>query len=748
MKKLLRLTFPVLFTVALPAFLYSQNRVDIGKSFANISRLNGGGTFQPGDTIEIRVTIAVIKISSTTIIDSVQVFDQVPAGTTYLNGSMRVATNQGLTYKGPFTEAADADAGKNIGGNITINLGRYANGTRGGRIRADSSRPSFYGSHCIMMACYRVRINTTTSFGDTIRVGGSVKYKMISPNNGWSNITFPEYKILLFQYNGFCANGVSISAASDFNGSFGSGTTQNRALGMLFGTTYVKQNISTGQPNDYNYSIVNNSSANGSTNPNSTMPESPSSKRVFGVWDIAGDHTGATNLAHGNPPVAPGAKGGYFVLINASYNTNIAYTETLSNLCPNTYYEFSAWFRNVCPRCSCDSTGKGAGSAGFIPYPGNDSAGVRPNLSFEIDGLGYYTTGDIKYDRITPWKKFGFTFQTKPGQTTANFVIRNNSPGGGGNDWAIDDITVAHCGPSISSNYKPFVLGCDAQPFEVRLSDTVISVYNNYIYYQWQVSNIGGTIWTNVAGPGASGVGSPILVNGLYQYAANLPPFLAMPTDSGKYYRVIVATSPANLSSASCAYNDGNKTLIKVIDCGSVLTANLIRFKAIKTDNMGTLSWSTIYEDDSLEYEIQRSDDGIHFFTLATIPSTQLSYSSYNYTDPGALSNNVFYRLKLVNKDGLYKYSHIELISEQPNFKLLIGQNPFSKKLSFSLQIPRTGLAAIRIHSLDGKQIYFETREFTPGLHQISADKDFQKGIYILSVKYNNEVIRHRLIRQ
>ena len=362
--------------------------------------------------------------------------------------------------------------------------------------------------------------------------------------------------------------------------------------------------------------------------------------------------------------------------------------------------------------------------------------------------MGYYTTGDIKYDRITPWKKFGFTFQTKPGQTTANFVIRNNSPGGGGNDWAIDDITVAHCGPSISSNYKPFVLGCDAQPFEVRLSDTVISVYNNYIYYQWQVSNIGGTIWTNVAGPGASGVGSPILVNGLYQYAANLPPFLAMPTDSGKYYRVIVATSPANLSSASCAYNDGNKTLIKVIDCGSVLTANLIRFKAIKTDNMGTLSWSTIYEDDSLEYEIQRSDDGIHFFTLATIPSTQLSYSSYNYTDPGALSNNVFYRLKLVNKDGLYKYSHIELISEQPNFKLLIGQNPFSKKLSFSLQIPRTGLAAIRIHSLDGKQIYFETREFTPGLHQISADKDFQKGIYILSVKYNNEVIRHRLIRQ
>src|SRR5690606_11236831 len=82
----------------------AQGRVDFGKSFANMSKLNTGGTYNPGDTVEIRVTIAVKALSGTrTIIDQVQVSDAVPAKTTYINGSMRIATNEGITYKGPFT---------------------------------------------------------------------------------------------------------------------------------------------------------------------------------------------------------------------------------------------------------------------------------------------------------------------------------------------------------------------------------------------------------------------------------------------------------------------------------------------------------------------------------------------------------------------------------------------------------------------------------------------------------------------
>ncbi len=746
--------FRVVFTTLISLFLSTKcfpqgtNRVDVGKSFANISKLQTGGTFNPGDTLEVRVTIAVITQTTYTAVDSVQVFDNVPAKTIYIPGSLRIATNQGLTYKGPFTEAIDADQGSNVGGSITINLGNKATGTKGGRIRSDTSKPSFFNSHCIMMACYRVRIDPTAAYGDTITFGGNIKYKMVTPANGWTFTDFPPYRILLFPNNGLCQNGAAVSAASDSAGTFASGTTQNRPTALAFSTTYIKQNISTGQPNDYYYAIVNNSSADGSTNPNSIMPESPALRRVFGFWDIGGDHTGATVPSQGNLPKAPGTRGGYFVLINASYNTNVAYQETLNNLCGKTFYEFSAWFRNVCPRCSCDSNGKGSSASGFIPYPGNDSSGVRPNLTFEIDGLAYYTTGDIKYDRTAPWKQFGFTFQTKPLQNSANFAIRNNSPGGGGNDWAIDDIKVSHCGPAMKMNYNPIVLGCQANPFQVNLRDTIRYIYNNsYVYYKWQKSNVGGTVWNDMTGPGTSGVGSPTLVGGLYQFVAVLPPFLAYPADSGTYYRVILATTAANLAN-NCAYIDGSSTMVKVINCGTVLSAAFTQFRGQLTDKRSFLNWSTNNEEGLVDYEIEKSSNGNVFNRIASVPARNLAESYYNFTDPDPVYENTYYRLKMTDNEGRFKYSNMLLLSPQLKLELKSFNNPFSTEINTEVIIPDNGTLQLQLINDKGQSVKMMQQQVRKGLNEIKITEINGSGaVYFLIITYRNEVIRVKLLR-
>ena len=93
------------------------------------------------------------------------------------------------------------------------------------------------------------------------------------------------------------------------------------------------------------------------------------------------------------------------------------------------------------------------GQTGFMPAPGNDSSGVKPNLTFQINGEDLYTTGEIAYSG--EWVKKGFVFRTRTGQTSATVTIRNNAPGGGGNDWAIDDIAVSTCLPNMS--YAPSV---------------------------------------------------------------------------------------------------------------------------------------------------------------------------------------------------------------------------------------------------------------------------------------------------
>ena len=754
MKKLLHdilIYCPFIFLLIfnLQSFAQGANRVDIGKSFANMSKLNTGGTFNPGDTVEIRVTIAVIKQVTYTALDSVQVFDQVPANTTYIPGSMRVATNEGLTYKGPFTEAVDLDPGRNVAGSIIINLGNKANGTRGGRIRSDTSRPSFFSSHCIMMACYKVRIDPTALYGDTIKVTGSIRYKMVTPNNGWYNVSFPEYKILLFANNGYCPNGADVSATSDFSGTFGSGTLPNRVAPLSFATTYIKQNISTGQPQDYNYAIVKNSSADSWTNPNAPMPEATATHRVFSFWDIAGNHTNASNPIFGNPPPAASDSAGYFVLINASYNTNVAYQETLINLCPNTFYEFSAWFRNVCPRCSCDSTGKGSGTSGFRPGPGNDSAGVKPNLNFEVDGLAYYTTGDMKYDRGVPWKKFGFTFFTKPGQTTANFAIRNNSPGGGGNDWAIDDIKVSHCGPSLTMNYNPEVLGCKESAFQVTLRDTIRFVYNSYVYFKWQKSNVGGTIWTDMTGPGTSGIGTPTLVNGLYQYITTLPTFMAVAADSGTYYRVVVATTASNLAN-NCAYKDQSTTMIRAITCGIILNAQFVQFRGTLLGKKGHLSWTTNNEQNLSHYEVEKSSDGRNFYSIGIVNAINFEEAFYNYNDPEDINGNRFYRLKMVQRDNLFKYSNIIELSTALSFEVNNIQNPFTDKINIDISIPESGNININLFNDKGQKVKLITQTISRGFNKITLPElgNLSTGIYFISVEYKNQIHKRKLIKQ
>ncbi|MEX0636265.1 MAG: T9SS type A sorting domain-containing protein, partial [Ferruginibacter sp.] len=516
-----------------------------------------------------------------------------------------------------------------------------------------------------------------------------------------------------------------------------------------FTTSYIKQNITTGAPNDYYYAIVKNSSPSSSTNPNTTMPEATALNRVFGLWDIAGDHTNATNQNIGNAPPAAAQNGGYFVLINASYNTNVAYQETVTNLCPNTYYEFSAWVRNVCSLCSFDSTGKGTRTAGFIPGPGNDSSGVLPNLNFEIDGLAFYTTGDIKYDKVNPWKKFGFTFLTRPGQTTANFAIRNNSPGGGGNDWAIDDIKISHCGPNLKMNFAPEVLGCKEGNFQVSLSDTVRSVYNSYVHFKWQKSNVGGTVWADMTGPGTSGIGSPVLVNGMFEYVTNLPTFMVSAADSGTYYRVLVATTAANLHN-NCAYKDQTTTMIRAITCGIILQGDFTLFRGTLAGKQTYLSWSTSGEKDLAFYAIEKSRDGIDFGPMAALMAKNMPTASYNFTDPEPLNGKAFYRLKMTQLDGKFKYSQIIQLNSKSLFEVSNIENPFRNLIHVNVDLSEAGPVTIALHNDKGQRVKSFTQNLSRGNNKVIVpDLNYlSNGIYFIAVEYKFEIHRRKLVKQ
>src|SRR5690349_12888544 len=98
-------TVPVFFFYCflfMPGYrLMAQALVQTGKSYVNITKGVSGGTIEPGDILEIRATIAVSRLTGNPVlnISRVHFVDTIPANTNYIAGTLRILTNEGLTFR-------------------------------------------------------------------------------------------------------------------------------------------------------------------------------------------------------------------------------------------------------------------------------------------------------------------------------------------------------------------------------------------------------------------------------------------------------------------------------------------------------------------------------------------------------------------------------------------------------------------------------------------------------------------------
>mgnify|MGYP000450396920 CR=1 FL=1 len=214
---------------------------------------------------------------------------------------------------------------------------------------------------------------------------------------------------------------------------------------------------------------------------------------------------------------------GYMMVVNASFSPGVFYRQEITGLCENTLYEFSADVANLIAQ----------GVTGHI----------FPNVSFFINGVEAFTTGNVPQNN--DWNTYGFTFVTDPGTTSLTLSIRNNAPGGIGNDLALDNITFRACGPDAVITPVGINFVClDNDPVTIQAE-----VFNSPFaqdFIQWEISTNNGQSWSVI--PNASDLSYVIS-----QFA------------SGTYlYRFQLAASPENLSNDKCRVLSETATIIVV----------------------------------------------------------------------------------------------------------------------------------------------------------------------------------------
>lgn len=746
--------------------------IKFGNSYVNLSKKTVGGPVQPGDTLEIRVNFYVNKsynsANSAGAMYKVRYLDSIPTNTSILpNSNLMLISNEGLILKS-YTQAADNDAGaysatNTYGGyQIRINMGtgagapsgtKYfdsANITNAGTITGGSTTPLFSAGSIITTA---FRVVVTGGYGDTITLGaGKIIYSLTPNGQTDTSLTATKYQILISAPTSLCANASSTNFAAENGGTFGSGVGLNRSTPPTYlipGYTYLPNSGTSVTINDGYYGIVNNVSPTSSTYPNAlrqpncgsvTTGVTACANREFGgFWYISGDHTGTTNAA-GNAPPSATTNAGYMLVVNADLATSEAYRQVIGGLCPNTYYQFSVWVKNICPNCGIDING----NAEYTP-------GVLPNLTLVVDGLDRISTGQLD---TVGWQQRGFVFETGPTETSITISIRNNAPGGGGNDWALDDITLATCPPNIVlTPNKPDTL-CQGADDTIRFA--ISSYVNNYTQYVLQKSTDGGVTWTvpgnDTLGHAASGSVVPVFNSTLGLYVDTVTRYYRiLPTDQTIIYRLIVASTVDNLSNSNCNFVTTQPKTVVGVDCNIALPTTLVSFRGQVTDGLGQLYWTSAGELPGLNYSLERSDDGVHFSTIAAIAATNGNGggANYQYLDPTPVGAQTYYRINMTAQS-FSRYSSLVLLSNgQLSFQVRSALNPFGDHINVELTVPADGTATLTLLDLYGRVVHKERQPVSQGLNNMTlyGVSNLPAATYALLIQCGGQVTCEKLVK-
>lgn len=169
-----------------------------------------------------------------------------------------------------------------------------------------------------------------------------------------------------------------------------------------------------------------------------------------------------------------------------------------------------------------------------------------------------------------------------------------------------------------------------------------------------------------------------------------------------------------------------------------VLPVTLRAFTAKKVNNQGVLEWSTSTEVNADHFLVERSYDAQYWESIGKVQAAGTSSSLKEYelidkTPTGNSSNkSVYYRLKIVDRDGAFEYSAIRVLDfeQDGNFDLLVYPNP-AKDILFLERSSRSN-TSIKIYSPAGKLLHTQQSSIPTNKVVINVSR-FPNGTYILT---------------
>jgi trimeric autotransporter adhesin len=173
----------------------------------------------------------------------------------------------------------------------------------------------------------------------------------------------------------------------------------------------------------------------------------------------------------------------------------------------------------------------------------------------------------------------------------------------------------------------------------------------------------------------------------------------------------------------------------------TTLPVQMVSFTGVLNNNAALLNWTTSTEVNTANFEIERSIDGSSYDKIGVVAANGNSTNpiDYLYTDNDAITLSaptIYYRLKIVDRDGASSYSNTVAISlaEMPG-RVTVFPNPLADKANVTIGALTDGQVYWKILDNAGRTIQQNTAQLKKGRNNLVINTNkLSAGIYYLRV--------------
>lgn len=219
--------------------------------------------------------------------------------------------------------------------------------------------------------------------------------------------------------------------------------------------------------------------------------------------------------------------------------------------------------------------------------------------------------------------------------------------------------------------------------------------------------------------------------------------------------------SKVNSGGTTDLFNVTEGQNIRNMDAGIVLPSSvpirLLSFTGqLNGNNNALLQWSTSQEQGTSHFDVERSLDGLNFIkTGNSVTARGISSvrSDYNFNDnlTGISASKVYYRLKVVDRNGMIEYTNVVIIRLADVKITSVYPNPFSDIIRIETDNKVREKAIINLYDVTGKVVMSkqQTVEVGGNLITITGVQQLPQGTYTLTLTTDSgEHFAQKLIKK